>query len=137
MGFLEAMQEYHTSSESIIPTNGVETYDGYIAAKTLFDKQKNDVRGIVSASYDLTRGILKAANEFQINIPNDVTIISYDHIPPQKDELEVPFSQVGVPITDIAEKITETILEIIDGKEIDTPILLEPKINLPKLVINE
>ncbi len=128
LGFQEAMHAFHPASQSnlIISTNGLEVYDGYLAAKSFF----SDVKGttaIVSGSYDLTRGILRAANELAINIPEDMSIVSYDNIQEFK-HLEVKLTTVGVPIDRIANSITEALLSIIDGKNIPS-IILEPEIN--------
>lgn len=130
LGFLEAMNKFElpASPKTFVSTTGLDVYDGYLAAKSLL-YQRGEVTGIVSGSYDLTRGILRAAHELNINIPNDISIISYDNIP-QSEELDVHFSKVGVPIDRIAHKITETLLDIIDGNEINQSIILEPELNI-------
>lgn len=130
IGFLEAMNEYQltVTPETLVAANGLEVYDGYLAAKSLFSSTQ-EITAVVSGSYDLTRGILRAANELNINVPSDVSIISYDNVP-QSEDLDFEFSKVGVPVDRIAKKITETLLEIIDGKEIDEAIILAPELNV-------
>ncbi|OIJ14689.1 hypothetical protein BKP37_07970 [Anaerobacillus alkalilacustris] len=130
LGFLEAIDEFNLDlfSKSIVPTNGLELYDGYLAAKSLFNKS-TEVTAIVSGSYDLTRGIVRAAQELNINIPNDVSIIGYDNIS-QSEDLDIPFSKVGVPLNRIANKITETLLDIINENNTNNSIILEPELNI-------
>jgi LacI family transcriptional regulator len=130
IGFLEAMNIQQDSNlpEFIIPTNGLEVHDGYLAAKTLLSK-KLPVTAIISGSYDLTRGILRATNELSLSIPNDLSLISYDNIP-QSENLEIQLTTVGVPVTRIAQKISETILRIIEGEEVDHFIILDPELNI-------
>lgn len=128
-GYMDAMKENRLSiaDDIVVATNGLEVYDGYLGAKALFNDSK-DFTAIISGSFDLTKGILKAANELDIHVPNDVSIISYDNISTTENE-DLPVTKVGVPIHRIAEQITDTLMEIIDGKEIVDAIILEPELN--------
>ncbi|ARK29551.1 LacI family DNA-binding transcriptional regulator [Halalkalibacter krulwichiae] len=130
LGFLEAMgiERPSDSPEFIVPTNGLEVHDGYLAAKSLLSSNKQ-VTAIVSGSYDLTRGILRAASEIGLTIPTDLSIISYDNIP-QAENLDVRLTTVGVPITRIAQHISQTLLTIIEGETAENSIILEPELSI-------
>ncbi|MCT8139597.1 LacI family DNA-binding transcriptional regulator [Anaerobacillus sp. CMMVII] len=130
IGYVEAMEANNLPIQPnmVIPTKGLDVYDGYLGAKSLF-QDSEDVTAIISGSYDLTRGILRATQELNINVPSGLSIISYDNIP-QTENLDVQFTKVGVPLNRIAQKITETILDIIEEKEINEAIILEPEINI-------
>jgi LacI family transcriptional regulator len=130
IGYLEAMKVEKASDlpNLFTPTNGLEVYDGYLAAKSLLMKNK-DVTAIVSGSYDLTRGILRAASELSLQIPKDLSIISYDNIP-QSANIEIQLTTVGVPVTRIAQRISETLLSIIEEHETPESIILEPELNI-------
>ncbi|MFC0473295.1 LacI family DNA-binding transcriptional regulator [Halalkalibacter kiskunsagensis] len=127
-GYLEAMNVEKASDlpNLVIPTNGLEVYDGYLAAKSLLTNNKH-VTAIVSGSYDLTRGILRAISELSLHVPNDLSIISYDNIP-QSPNIEIQLTTVGVPVTRIAQSISETLLSIIEGQELPESIILEPEL---------
>ncbi len=130
IGFLEAMKLEHATDlpNLIIPTNGLEVHDGYLAAKKLLTKQ-GSVTAIISGSYDLTRGILRATNELSLKIPDHLSIISYDNIP-QSENLDIQLSTVGVPVSRIAQRISETLLAIIEGETVPHSIILEPELNI-------
>ncbi|WP_332629424.1 LacI family DNA-binding transcriptional regulator [Halalkalibacter flavus] len=130
IGFFEAMNVKRASElpDLVIPTNGLEVHDGFHAAKTLLSNN-TDITAIISGSYDLTRGILRATSELALHVPKDLSIISYDNIP-QSDNLEVTLSTVGVPVTRIAKQINEALLSIIEGNDIQDSIILEPELNI-------
>jgi len=129
-GFLEAMKLDNELElpNFIIPTKGLEVYDGYLAAKNLLS-QDIPVTAIISGSYDLTRGILRATSELSLKIPDDLSIISYDNIP-QFENLEVQLTTVGVPISRISQKISETLLAIMEDEPVDETIILDPELNI-------
>lgn len=130
IGFLEAMKVEKASDlpNLITSSNGLEVYDGYLAARNILTKQ-SPVTAIISGSYDLTRGILRATNELSLKIPEDLSIISYDNIP-QSENLEVQLTTVGVPVSRIAKRISESLLSIIEGEEVQHSIILEPELNV-------
>ncbi|MEX1029057.1 MAG: LacI family DNA-binding transcriptional regulator [Paenibacillaceae bacterium] len=130
--FREKLHEYSIPelAHMVVTTDNMDSYDGYSAAKSLLTGSQRPT-AIISGSYDLTRGILKAAKELSIDIPNALSIISYDHIP-QMDELDVPITAVGVPILTIAETITQVLLDIANEKEVPDSIHLEPEILVRK-----
>ncbi|WP_165763727.1 LacI family DNA-binding transcriptional regulator [Halalkalibacter urbisdiaboli] len=129
IGYQEAMDEaiVKANPELIIPTNGLEVYDGYLAAKSFFSKNTG-ATAMVSGSYDLTRGVLRATSELHIDVPKDLSLISYDNIQ-QFENIEVPLTTVGVPLNRIAKRVTEVLLNIID-KEIHDSIILEPELSI-------
>jgi LacI family transcriptional regulator len=114
--------------ESIIPINSMETHEGYLSARKLI-QSNNTPSAIISGSYDLTRGIMKAASEAKLSIPKDLSIISYDNIP-QMEDFDVPVTSVGVAITTLAEKTIQALLEVIEdrGLESGKSIYLQPEL---------
>ncbi|RXJ02530.1 LacI family transcriptional regulator [Anaerobacillus alkaliphilus] len=129
-GYLEGMEVNNLTiaDNFLAPTKGLDVYAGYLGAKSILTSNK-DITAVISGSFDLTRGVLRAAQELEINIPNQLSVVSYDNIP-QSESLDVRFTKVGVPLDRIAEQITETLLEIIEGEEIDDSIILDPELNV-------
>ncbi|MFN7249344.1 MAG: LacI family DNA-binding transcriptional regulator [Anaerobacillus sp.] len=128
-GYLEGMASNYLTvkPQHVSDTKGLDVYSGYLSAKSLFTDAP-DVTAIISGSYDLTRGIIRAAQEKNLNIPNNLSIISYDNVPQQSNP-DNAFTKIGVPIERIAEEITRTLLAIIDKKEVADSIVLTPELN--------
>ncbi|WP_197284169.1 substrate-binding domain-containing protein [Bacillus sp. JCM 19041] len=87
---------------------------------------------IICSSYDLTMGTLRVLKSHQLNVPNDVSVISYDNIP-QLAEKEVSVTSVGVPIDILACALVEMLIDLIEKGEGNvrnrklTPILVQRK----------
>lgn len=130
--FIVKSQEYNVPEREhmVISTDSMDPYDGYSAAKLLLSGNQSPT-AIISGSYDLTRGILKAAKELAIDVPHALSIVSYDHIP-QMAELDIPMTAVGVPISMIADTITQVLLDIADGKGVQLNTVLEPELIVRK-----
>ncbi len=112
-GFLDAMDEFdlQLDQNSTINTAGLTWYDGYTATKEMLQTSPTPT-AIISGSYDLSVGILRAINEQKLRVPEDISIISYDNIP-QMERLETPLTSVGVPIDQLAEKMVNSLLTLI------------------------
>ena len=113
-GFYEAMNEFglEIDEKSTINTEGLTWYDGYIATKKMIHSSPMPT-ALVSGSYDISVGILRALNEFNLNIPEDISLISFDNIP-QMACLETPLTSVGVPVNQLAEKMVYSLLNLIN-----------------------
>jgi LacI family transcriptional regulator len=124
--FEEEMRR-HSLPATIIPISGMESNDGYLAARNIL-AAKYKPTGIISGSYDLTRGILRACAELKFLLPEQLSIVSYDNIP-QMENLDIPMTSVGVNIQTIAEEITHTLLKMVDPQDIEQKTVnLQPDI---------
>ncbi|MCM3595011.1 LacI family transcriptional regulator [Metabacillus idriensis] len=131
-GFYEAMENAGLTvhENSIGNTKGLSWYDGYLAAKELLKTSKPTA--LISGSYDISVGVLRAAKELKIRIPEDLSVISYDNIP-QMASLETELTSVGVPIEQLAEKMVTSLLSLIEHPDsINLTQLMEPKLALRK-----
>ncbi|MDG5787855.1 LacI family DNA-binding transcriptional regulator [Evansella sp. AB-P1] len=130
IGFKQGMLECFNEipDDALIHTFGLELYDGYLALKTRLEKP-NRPTAIICGSYDLTKGSIRAINEMNLSIPNDISIISYDNIP-QINTFDQPISIVGVPNEIITNTITKALLDIIEKKDITNSIILTPELNI-------
>jgi LacI family transcriptional regulator len=124
--FIKQMTHNHLpiTMESLLSMNSLDTYEGYMTTKQLLHSQERPT-AIISGSYDLTKGILRAATELQIQVPEQLSIISYDNIQ-QMEELEVPMTAVGVNLTEIVDTTVQTLLKMINHKDPIPSIYLEP-----------
>ena len=130
-GFEEVMMEagLKLSRNSILNTNGLSWYNGYTAAKKLL-QQTSKPTAIISGSYDISVGILRAVKEQQLSIPEDLSLISYDNIP-QMASLETPLTSVGVPIDQLAHKMVDSLLSLIrEPGSIPLTQKMDPELNV-------
>jgi LacI family transcriptional regulator len=124
------------SEQTVVTTSGMEFHDGYLAAKALLQSPDRPT-ALFGGSYDLTRGILRAAAELHIRIPEEVSLVAFDHIP-QMNNLEVPVTAVGVDISTMAATLARKLLDMIEagpgGREDDAgsaeTVVLEPELVL-------
>ncbi|WP_027724809.1 LacI family DNA-binding transcriptional regulator [Tuberibacillus calidus] len=123
LGFLEGMKNAHirVNKNFIIDTNGLNLYNGYLAAKTLLKKSILPT-AIIASSYDISAGVLRAVKEANLEIPNDISIIAYDNIP-QMANLETPLNSIGVPIDKLASKIVYSLLQLIEEPNAPVPLI--------------
>ncbi|MBD2845637.1 LacI family DNA-binding transcriptional regulator [Paenibacillus sp. IB182496] len=114
-----------------VPVHSLESHDGYLAAMQVLGvhspAEGSDASGagsaaaarpsaIISGSYDLTRGILRAAAELELDIPVQLSLISYDHIP-RMAELQPPISAVGVDVRRIARTIAAQLMRMTGAED--------------------
>ena len=116
----------------ILNTHGHSYYDGYLAANKLFNHSSLPT-AIISGSYELSIGILRATKERKIKIPETISIISYDNIP-QMASLETNITSTGVPLDTIAQEITDFLINLIENPQSKQLIKkLEPKLEICEL----
>lgn len=79
-------------------------------------------------------GCMKALKEEAVNIPQDISLITFDEHP-YLDYLLTPLSCVAQPINDISKIATKFLFSMLDNKEIIvSQILLKPEIKIRKSV---
>lgn len=128
-GYLKAMKDLKLplNEQDHIDTGGLNWNHGYDGVKKLF--QFNTLpTAIISGSYDISEGILRRVKEEKMDVPNDISIVSYDNVP-QMEKMEVPLTSVGVSLSYLAKNITNKIIEHIekpDSPNAKENILLQP-----------
>ncbi|MCM3609937.1 LacI family transcriptional regulator [Planococcus sp. MERTA32b] len=131
-GFKKALKKFgieELNKTSIINTEGLDWYDGYSAINKLLALDE-PVTAIIGGSYDISAGIVRGLKDKQINIPEDISVISYDNIP-QMENQEVPLTSVGVPVEQLAIKIVHTLIDLMENEQplpqvtMMTPVLTE------------
>lgn len=130
-GFIKAMHAYGlpVHHDWVIDTHGLDWYDGYTATNKLLRKTLQPT-AIVGGSYDISGGIIRAVKERNLQIPDDISIISYDNVP-QMNNMEVPLTCIGVPIDELATEIVNAMIKIIENNQEEifvkkmTPVLVK------------
>ncbi|TDL92835.1 LacI family transcriptional regulator [Vibrio vulnificus] len=128
-GFIEAMKQFNLQiiGPSLINTGGLDWQSGYRATNRLLQSSKIP-SAIIGGSYDISGGIIRAVTENNFIIPKDISIIGYDNIPNMGD-LETPLTSIGVPVEILANKITDSLLQLIQNPN-SVPLIqkLEPEL---------
>jgi LacI family transcriptional regulator len=104
----------------------MDSHEGYWAAKPLLAAPDRPT-AVIGGSYDLTRGILRAAVERGLRVPEDLSVVSYDLLPISND-MEEAVTSVGVQLEQIAQTLANTLLRMIRGESPAESIMLEPEI---------
>ena len=110
-----------------VDTEGLDWQDGYHAVDKILQIDPVPT-AIIGGSYDISGGIVRALQEREINIPEEMSIVSYDNIP-QMETMEIPMTCVGVPVKELANEIVSSIIDVVEEKEEDpwikklTPVL--------------
>ncbi|WP_067838258.1 LacI family DNA-binding transcriptional regulator [Amphibacillus sediminis] len=132
-GFIDAITKYKLPTERchLIDTKGLDWFDGYKAIASCL-KSNNLPTAMISASYELSGGIIRCLAEHHIQIPKQLSLISYDNIP-QMAHLEVPLTAVGISMDNLAASIVETLMLSLTT---ESSIPLTQKLN-PELVIRK
>lgn len=97
----------------------------YKKAKNLLEKK--DVTAIFSGNDIMALGIIKAANDLGMSIPNDLSIVGFDHLK-YTNWTNLGLTTVEIPIDDVSEKGVD---QLFNGKTSDhrlsKPQLIEKK----------
>ncbi|WP_257348229.1 LacI family DNA-binding transcriptional regulator [Pseudalkalibacillus decolorationis] len=133
LGFRESMNQLQLNIDpnfGMIDTRGLDWFDGYKAAKRLIESNSLPT-GLISGSYDISQGVLRALKEAQLKIPEDILLIGYDNIPQMK-LLETPLTSVGVPIDKLADKMVTSVMNLVENKQTVPRVqLIQPELSLP------
>lgn len=133
-GFIKAMGNFHLPTENLtLNTDGLNWYDGYIAAKELLQTDPLPT-AIIGASYEISAGVMRAIREAGLRIPEDISLVSYDNIP-QMENTEIPLTSVGVPVDAMAKHIVHTVIQLVQAKEhkhTETSHTLDPILTVRK-----
>ena len=87
---------------------------GYIGALKLLENR--EVTAIYSTNYYMTLGVVQALFEKKVKIPEDISIIGFDHFE-LSDIIEPKLTVIEQPIKEMGIKIGELILERIKDKK--------------------
>lgn len=116
--------ELTVDAHSVVQVDGLSFYDGYVAAHLLL-QQYSAPTAVIAGSAELSRGTLQAALELGVDVPNELSIVSYDNLP-QMTSMEVPMTAVGVAVQEIASNIANLLLELIRKPNVRLTVELEP-----------
>ncbi len=127
-GFTDAMKEVGHENINIVGDD-FTFQNGYLETKLLL-QQKIRPTAILTLSNTIAMGCMKALKEEQINVPNDISLITFDDHP-YLDYLSTPLSSIAQPVSDISKIAVKFLLSKIQNKNISTSqVLLKPTMKL-------
>ncbi|MDG0842972.1 LacI family DNA-binding transcriptional regulator [Staphylococcus equorum] len=103
----------------IIDSRGLNAIEAEASVKQYL-KTKSLSPGVICGSYDIAVGTINA-----IGPQNQPMIYSYDNIP-QIKKLDYPVNAIGVPTSEIAQKIVTTLDKVIKNEPTDAAYHLHP-----------
>lgn len=121
-GYKEAMAE-NNIPEFYIGGKSFTFKDGYLETKLLLQK-KDKPTAILALSDTILLGALKALSEDGLNVPEDISITTFDNSA-YLDFLSCPVTSVSQPISDIAQIAIRLLLDQIKMKSINKNIHLD------------
>lgn len=115
-GYLKAMAEHDaTRFEVEVIGSDFTIQNGYESALEVLGRKKRPT-AIFSLSNQITLGVLKATKELKLEVPTDVSIISFDDQP--YFELTQPsISSIRQPVEEIGKEAVKLLFDLIEGKE--------------------
>ena len=112
--------------DAVLDTDGVAFHDGFIAMRAILARRPPPT-AVIGGSFDLTRGILRAAREAGLAVPGRLSVVSYNNIP-LADELDIPVTTAGAPAETLAEAIAERLVALIERPDDTSGVILEPEL---------
>lgn len=116
-GFIDAVREGDVEYQVIdnpYPVSSIE--NGYRIAQEFFKDAKDLPTAIVAVTDMLAMGIIQAADEAGIRIPEDISLIGYNNIL-YASLPKIMLTTVEMPKRELGEKAVELLLEVIREKE--------------------
>jgi DNA-binding LacI/PurR family transcriptional regulator len=114
-GFLQAVKE-HCEQATVNVMHGGHTVDGgYAMARKLF-RERSEVTAIFAANDAVAFGVLKAASERGVRIPQEVSLVGFDNV----DFATIvcpPLTTIHQPKYEIGEAAVSILLRVAKGKD--------------------
>ena len=126
LGFQEAMQQ---AGHSPAPISGNEfsISNGYQSFQQLLQRNV-EFTAVFALSSQIAIGVLEAAKEAGLRVPDDFSLISFDEQPYLK-LTDPAITTIQQPIETIGQRATAMLLELIEGQSVDSqlfpPTLIE------------
>lgn len=131
-GFKDAMENNGIKNYTIVGDD-FSVQNGYLETILLL-QQKERPTAIFTLSNTIAMGCIKALKEFNIRIPDDISLICYDDHP-YLDYLETPLTCIAQPISDICKISAKFLFSMLNNDELKVnQVLLKPEMKIKKSV---
>ncbi len=125
LGYVEALKEANIPVKEKLISHGDYTISGGAAGMRQLVEQNQDMTAVVISNYEMTMGAMIEANELQIQIPEQISVIGYDNIAFAR--ACVPkLSIVTQPTKEIARNVSELMLQRLNSySELAEPMVVK------------
>jgi LacI family transcriptional regulator len=132
-GYIDSMKQKGIYNKEFIEIADYTRQSGYMKTKELLKNQK--ITAIYSTNYYMTLGAVQAIQEANLSIPQDISIIGFDHFE-LVDIIQPKLTVIEQPIEKMGEMIGKLILEQIKNEfenryttvELETNLLLRDSV---------
>ena len=137
-GYREALQAADISVDPTLICKGTfHQPEGYICARTLL-QLPNPPTAIFASNDVMAFGVMEAARDLGLRIPDDVSIIGFDDIP-QSSSVNPPLTTVKQPLQEMGRVATQVLMECVrEGRpcqtltELPTELVIRQSCAAPK-----
>jgi len=123
VGYQEALRENNLDVvDSLIAYGDYTIAGGTMALRTLVENNP-DMSAVFVTNYEMTMGVIIEANELNLQIPNELSVIGFDNV--EFSRACVPkLSIISQPTKEIAKKVSEIMLDRLESQELDNARLI-------------
>jgi len=114
LGYKMAMEERGLQVERRFMIEGNFTIQGGADAMTHLVKNNSDITAVIATNDEMTIGCMIAANELELCIPNDISIIGFDHLDFSR-ACSPPITIISQPSLEIARCASNLLLRRLSG----------------------
>lgn len=127
-GFKEALNRngLSYSPQHILP-GGTSWEDGYFAMLH-YEITESSPTAFIGLNNLVTKGAMRAILEKGLKVPEDISLIGYDHSPDMQ-YAEVAITTVGPSLEELTAIAAEQIVALINGNQAEYPIYVETRID--------
>jgi LacI family transcriptional regulator len=116
-GFQEALAAHRIAPDASTIAQGMFTFEsGYEAARSLLGVGRRPT-AIFASNDHMAMGVLRAAHELDLNIPDDLAVSGFDDTP-MASFAWPPLTTVRQPIQEVASLATEILLALLRGETV-------------------
>jgi LacI family transcriptional regulator len=131
-GFKKAMDDAGLEGYKIVGDD-FSVQNGYLETRLLL-QQKEKPTAIFTLSNTIAMGCMKALKELNVEIPEDISLITFDDHP-YLDYLSTPLSCIAQPVSDISKIAVKFLFSKLNNTEaMIQQILLKPEIKIKKSI---
>lgn len=113
-GYVRAMREFGCQiDDDLILWSGLGIDSGMVNGRVLLARDPRPT-AIFATNDLLALGVMSAARELGLHIPDDLAIVGYNNTPVGAN-LPVPLSSVSIPLREMGAQATRTLIESIEG----------------------
>lgn len=127
-GFKEALKRngLSLSTEDIL-SGGTSWEEGYLAMLK-YEFSESSPTAFIGLNNLVTKGAMRAIFEKGLKVPEDISLIGYDHSPDMQ-YAEVAITTVGPSLEELTSITVEQIIALINGNQAEYPIAVESRIH--------